>query len=143
LSLQNFLFDFFSLYPFGNALTAPFSSGAIQAISIQPSLGPQGGQTLITLTGSGFIGIPSDQIALFRCTFEDSLGVTRKSKAWILSDSMLSCQTPPQSVKCIAQVGAVVDELAVTVAAIFFQYYGVHNFLASVPMLNEMVWVAL
>jgi hypothetical protein len=56
---------------------------------------------------------------------------------------MLSCQTPPQSVKCIAQVGATVDELAVTVAAIFFQYYGVPNFLASALILKELVWVAL
>jgi len=95
---------------------------------MQPSLGPQSGHTMITLSGSGFTSIPSDQIALFYCSFIDSLGVTRKSKARILSDSALSCRTPPQSVKCLAQVGAGVDELAVTVAAIFFQYYGMSNF---------------
>ena len=96
--------------------------GALEAISMQPSFGPQTGNTLITLIGSGFTNAITDQATRFFCSFQDAHGHTIKSVGRVLSHSMLSCYTPAQSRACLAQVGAEVDQVSVTAFLHFHNY---------------------
>jgi hypothetical protein len=103
----------------------------MEAIQIQPSFGPQSGSTRVTVLGSGFTGIVSDQIDRFFCSFGDKTGAILKTPAKILSDSKLSCSTPAQAKPWHAPVGAGVDEISVVAASMYFQYYGMPVFACS------------
>jgi hypothetical protein len=109
----------------GNVLHFCFI-GAIEAIKIQPSFGPRKGNTVITIKGAGFLGSSADQISRWFCSFESAVGVVAKSDARILSDSLLSCQTPPQDGSCLAKVGAGLDQVSAVGAELYFMYHGAY-----------------
>jgi hypothetical protein len=62
---------------------------------IHPSQGPVAGGTLVTLSGSGFHAAPGAAQCRFACALTD--GVAPTAEAWLVSASLLQCETPTQA----------------------------------------------
>ena len=77
--------------PAGVAYT--YASAFVAAI--HPSQGPAAGGTLVTLSGSGFHAAPGAAQCRFACAL--SGGVAPTAEAWLVSASLLQCETPTQA----------------------------------------------
>ena len=72
-----------------------FTYASAFVAGIHPTQGPVAGGTLVTLFGSGFHAAPGAAVCRFSCLLADD--GTPTAEAWVVSASLLQCETPTQA----------------------------------------------
>lgn len=91
------------------------------ATNLSPSLGPTSGGSAVTVVGSGFTGAQTDQLDRFTCLFAGPPEV--RVAASILSDSSVSCASPPARVG-LQQLQLALDAETIGGLALYFLHHG-------------------